>query len=146
MEELAVERLILVVENNPAHLRLIQTVLSESTGNHRVIAIADGNEAMLFLRRDGKYENADRPDLVLLDLNLPGKDGREVLAEIKADANLRRIPVVVLTSSTNEDDVVKSYTLQGNCYVIKSHEIEPLVQIVKRIQEFWLGIVTLPTE
>ena len=146
MEELSVERLILVVENNPAHVRLIQTVLSESAVQHRVIAIADGNEAMHFLRRDGRYENADRPDLVLLDLNLPGRDGRDVLAEMKADAQLRRIPVVVLTSSTNEDDVVKSYTLQGNCYVIKSHEMEQLIQIVKRIEEFWLGIVTLPTE
>jgi len=146
MEELAVERLILVIENNPAHLRLIQSVLSESAVKHRVIAIADGTEAMNFLHCTDKYKNADRPDLVLLDLNLPGKDGREVLAEMKADAHLRRIPVVVLTSSTNQDDVVKSYSLQGNCYVIKSHEMEQLVQIVKRIEEFWLGIVTLPTE
>lgn len=146
MEELAVERFVLVVENNLAHGRLIQTVLSESAVPHRVMAIADGSEAMHFLQRQGIYENAERPDLVLLDLDLPGKDGRDVLAEMKADAQLRRIPVVVLTSSTSEEDVVKSYTLQGNCYVIKSHEIEALMQIVKRIEEFWLGIVTLPVE
>ncbi|MBF2025265.1 MAG: response regulator [Oscillatoriales cyanobacterium C42_A2020_001] len=146
MEELSVERFILVVENNPAHVRLIQTVLSESAVPHRVMAIADGNEAMHFLQRQGIYENVDRPDLVLLDLNLPGKDGRDVLAEMKTDVHLRRIPVVVLTSSTREEDVVTSYTLQGNCYVIKSHEIESLIQVVKRIEEFWLGIVTLPSE
>ncbi len=146
MEESSTERLILVVQDNPDHSRLIEEALNEKTGRHQIVAIADGAEAMDFLHRQGNYANATRPDLILLDLNLPGKDGKELLAEIKADPQLRRIPIVVLTICANEEDIFRSYALQGNCYVIKSSDLEQLFQIVKRIEEFWLEIVTLPVE
>jgi chemotaxis family two-component system response regulator Rcp1 len=146
MEESSTERLILVVQDNPDHSRLIEEALNEKTGRHQIVAIADGAEAMDFLHRQGNYADATRPDLILLDLNLPGKDGKELLAEIKADPQLRRIPIVVLTICANEEDIFRSYALQGNCYVIKSSDLEQLFQIVKRIEEFWLEIVTLPVE
>ena len=146
MEESSAERLILVVQDNPDHSRLIEEALNEKTGRYQIIAIADGVEAMDFLHRQGNYADATRPDLILLDLNLPGKDGKELLAEIKADPQLRRIPIVVLTICANEEDIFRSYALQGNCYVIKSSDLEQLFQIVKRIEEFWLEIVTLPVE
>ena|ERR671933_2189320 len=146
MEESSAERLILVVQDNPDHSRLIEEALNEKTGRYQIIAIADGVEAMDFLHRQGNYADATRPDLILLDLNLPGKDGKELLAEIKADPQLRQIPIVVLTICANEEDIFRSYALQGNCYVIKSSDLEQLFQIVKRIEEFWLEIVTLPVE
>ena len=146
MEESSAERLILVVQDNPDHSRLIEEALNEKTGRYQIIAIADGVEAMDFLHRQGNYADATRPDLILLDLNLPGKDGKELLAEIKADPQLRRIPIVVLTICADEEDIFRSYALQGNCYVIKSSDLEQLFQIVKRIEEFWLEIVTLPVE
>lgn len=146
MEESSPERLILVVQDNPDHSRLIEEALNEKTGRYQIVAIADGVEAMDFLHRQGNYADVTRPDLILLDLNLPGKDGKELLAEIKADPQLRRIPIVVLTICANEEDIFRSYALQGNCYVIKSSDLEQLFQIVKRIEEFWLEIVTLPVE
>jgi chemotaxis family two-component system response regulator Rcp1 len=146
MEDSPAKRLILVVEANPDHTRLIAGALDENSVRHQIVAIADGIEVMDFLYRKGKYADATRPDLILLDLNLPGKDGRELLAEIKADPQLRRIPIVVLTTSTNEEDIFKSYALQGNCYVVKSSNLEQLFEIVKRIEQFWLEIVTLPVE
>lgn len=146
MEKSPAERLILVLEDNPDHTRLIKDALHENSLQHQIVAIADGTQAMDFLHRRGDYVDAPRPDLILLDLNLPGKDGRELLAEIKADSRLRRIPIVVLTLSAAEEDIFKSYALQGNCYVIKSSDLEQLYQLVKHIEEFWFGIVTLPVE
>jgi chemotaxis family two-component system response regulator Rcp1 len=146
MEESPAERLILVVQDNPDHTRLIKDALNEKAGQYQIVAIADGVKAMEFLHHRGEYANTTRPDLILLDLNLPGKDGREILAEIKADPQLRRIPIVVLTTSANDQDIFRSYELQGNCYVVKSSNLDQLFQLVKRIEEFWLGIVTLPLE
>jgi two-component system, chemotaxis family, response regulator Rcp1 len=146
MEESPVGRLILVVEDNPEHTRLIKDALDDNLGQRKIVAIADGIQAMDFLHRRGNYADATRPDLILLDLNLAGKDGREVLAEIKAEPQLRRIPIVVFTISATEEDIFRSYALQGNCYVIKSSDLDQLFHIVKRIEEFWLGIVTLPGE
>ncbi len=146
MEEPAAEQLILIVEDNPDHIQTIQQTLAQTTLQPQIMAIGNGEQAMQFLRQQGDYASTRRPDLILLDLNLPGKDGRELLAELKADPQLRRIPVVVLTMSTEETDILNSYTLQGNCYVIKSSDLEQLAQIVKRIEEFWLEIVTLPGE
>lgn len=146
MEESPAQRLILVVEDNPEHTHLIKDALTENSGRHQIVTIADGMEAMDFLHHRGNYKDATRPDLILLDLNLSGKDGRELIAEIKADPQLRRIPIVVLTISDHEEDIFQSYALQGNCYVIKSSDFEQLFQTVKRIEEFWLGIVTLPLE
>ncbi len=146
MEESPVGRLILVVEDNPEHTRLIKDALDDNLGQRKIVAIADGVQAMDFLHRRGNYADATRPDLILLDLNLPGKDGREVLAEIKTEPQLRRIPIVVFTISATEEDIFRSYALQGNCYVIKSSDLDQLFHIVKRIEEFWLGIVTLPGE
>lgn len=140
------ELLILVVEDNPTHTQQIEAALNESLVNHRIVAIADGNDTLDFLHRRGSYQDAHRPDLILLDLNLPGKNGKEILTDLKNDPNLRRIPVVVLTTSDRETDILNSYSLQGNCYVIKSNDMDQLFQIVKRIEEFWLGIVTLPIE
>lgn len=112
----------------------------------RLEVVTNGVDAIDFLHHQGNYSDAPRPDLILLDLNLPGKDGLEVLAEIKTHSRLRRIPIVVLTLSDRAEDILTAYSLQGNCYVIKSSDIESLVQLVKRIEEFWLGIVTLPVE
>lgn len=146
MEASPAKLLILVLEGNPDHTRLIEDALNQNSGHRQIVAIADGIQAMDFLHRRGEYGDAPRPNLILLDLNLPGKDGREILAEIKADPQLRRIPIVVLTTCASEEDIFKSYTLQGNCYVIKSSEQAQLFGIVKRIEEFWLGIVTLSLE
>ncbi|NEQ30397.1 MAG: response regulator [Leptolyngbya sp. SIO4C5] len=146
MESPVKPRLILVIENSLEHQRLIEAVFQESTVPHKIVAIADGEQALNFLYRQGEYRTAARPDLILLDLDLPAKDGRELLAEIKAAPQLKRIPTVVLTLCDRPEDVLKTYTLQGNCYVLKSADFDQLFQIVKRIEEFWLGVVTLPLE
>lgn len=146
MEEALVERLILVVESNPDHLHWIQAAFDRSEVRHQLIAMRDGSEALDFLHRRGAYRNAVRPDLILLDLDLPDKDGREILAEIKSSSQLKRIPTVILTLSDRPEDVLTSYSLQGNSYVMKSADLDQLFQIVRRIEEFWLGIVTLPVE
>ncbi|HAA29572.1 MAG TPA: response regulator [Cyanobacteria bacterium UBA8553] len=146
MEKSSAQRLILVLEDNLDHTRLIKDALNENSLQHQIVAIADGTQAMDFLHHRGDYVDAPRPDLILLDLNLPGKDGRDILAEIKADPRLKRIPIVVLTLSAAEEDIFRSYALQGNCYVIKSTDVDQLFQIVKHIEEFWFGIVTLPVE
>ncbi|MBD2093956.1 response regulator [Trichocoleus sp. FACHB-591] len=135
---------IFLVEDNRADIRLIEEALKNSNVPHQVVAVRNGMDAMAFLRQEGEYVDAPRPDLILLDLNLPRKDGREVLAEIKADPNLKRIPVVVLTTSKNEEDISQSYDLHVNCYITKSRNLSQLFQIVKGIEEFWLGTVTLP--
>ncbi|MEO1378650.1 MAG: response regulator, partial [Cyanobacteria bacterium J06635_10] len=129
-----------------ADVRLIQEALKNSSLPHEVMTVRDGIEAMAFLRREGEYNTAPRPDLILLDLNLPKKDGREVLAEIKTDSQLKRIPVIVLTTSHNEDDIFHSYDLHVNCYITKSRNISQLFKIVQRIEDFWLETVTLPSE
>ncbi|MEH2025600.1 response regulator [Nostoc sp.] len=140
------QKMIFLVEDNKADIRLIQEALKNSSVPHQVVTSRDGIDAMAYLRREGEYANARRPDLILLDLNLPKKDGREVLAEIKTDPVLKRIPVVVLTTSKNEDDIIESYNLHVNCYITKSRNINQLFEIVKSIEDFWLSTVTLPLE
>jgi two-component system, chemotaxis family, response regulator Rcp1 len=137
---------ILLVEDNPGDIRLTQEALKEAKVKNQLHVAEDGVAAITFLRREGTYHNAPRPDLILLDLNLPKKDGREVLQEIKEDPDLKRIPVVVLTTSRDEEDILKSYNLHANCYITKPVTLEELIQIVKNIDDFWLTIVRLPTE
>ena len=135
---------ILLVEDNPADVRLTVEVLKETKVRNTLTIAADGIEALDLLRRTGRYTHAVRPGLILLDLNLPRKDGRQVLAEIKADLDLKRIPVVILTSSKAEEDIIKSYNLYANCYVTKPVDLEQFVKVVKSIEDFWLTIVKLP--
>ena len=137
---------ILLVEDNPADVRLTQEAFREGKILNNLILARDGVEAMDFLHRRGKYAGAVRPDLILLDLNLPRKDGREVLAEIKSDPALMRIPVVVLTTSKAEMDIVKSYSLHANCYIVKPVDLDQFVSVIKSIDNFWLTAVTLPGE
>ncbi len=135
---------ILLVEDNPGDVRLAQEALKESKVHNKMFVVEDGIEAMEFLRQRGKYAGAPRPDLILLDLNLPRKNGREVLAEVKSDNSLKRIPVVVLTVSRDEQDVLKAYDLHANCYITKPIDFEQFIKITKTIEEFWLTIVRLP--
>jgi two-component system, chemotaxis family, response regulator Rcp1 len=135
---------ILLVEDNPGDVRLTQEVLKAGKLLTNLAVAKDGVEAMAFLRRERPHEQAARPDLILLDFNLPRKDGREVLAEIRADPNLRRIPVVVLTTSAAERDVLQAYDLHANCYVTKPVDLDQFVNIVQSIEDFWLTIVRLP--
>jgi CheY-like chemotaxis protein len=135
---------ILLVEDNPADVRLTVEILKETKVRNNLTVAGDGNEALELLRRTGRYTHAMRPDLILLDLNLPKKNGKQVLAEIKADPVLKRIPVVILTSSKAEEDVVKSYNLYANCYVTKPVDLEQFVKVVKSVEDFWLTIVKLP--
>lgn len=144
IEEMGKPIEILLVEDNPGDVRLTQEVFKESKIRNRLHVVKDGVEAMAFLRRQGKCTDGVRPDLILLDLNLPKKDGREVLAEIKADDDLKRIPVVVLTISKAEEDILRSYNLHANCYLNKPIEFEQFIKLVKYIEEFWLTIVKLP--
>ncbi len=135
---------ILMVEDNPGDVRLTLEALKEDKVYHHLHVVGDGVEAIAFLHQEGKYADAPRPDLILLDLNLPKKDGREVLAEIKADPGLKSIPVVVLTSSQAEEDIIRSYNLYANCYVTKPVDLEQFMRVVRSIEEFWLTIVKLP--
>ncbi|MGA3055571.1 MAG: response regulator [Candidatus Korobacteraceae bacterium] len=135
---------ILVVEDNPGDVRLMREALRESKIMNQLRAVSDGQEALAFLRKQGRYAHAIRPDLILLDLNLPGKDGREVLSEIKADPDLRRIPVVVVTSSRADEDILRSYNHHANCYITKPLDLEKFVEVVQAIQNFWISIVKLP--
>lgn len=139
-------KIILLVEDSKADIRLIQEVLKTSITPHELISVRDGVEAMAYLRQEGDFKDASRPNLILLDLNLPKKDGREVLSEIKADPILKRIPVVVLTTSRNEDDIFHSYELHVNCYISKSRNLSELFRIIKDIETFWLSTATLPVE
>lgn len=136
----------LLVEDNPGDVRLTREALNESKLRNNLSVVGDGVEAMAFLRREGKYADAARPDLILLDLNLPKKSGREVLAEIKADESLRRIPVVVITSSEAEQDIFATYNLHVNCYVTKPVDLDQFIKVVRSISTFWLTIVKLPPE
>lgn len=137
---------ILLVEDNPADVRLTREGIKEAKISNVLSVVYDGEEAMEFLKKEGKYNDAHKPDLILLDLNLPKKDGREVLAEIKAEDRLKNIPVVVLTTSEAEQDILKSYDLHANCYVCKPLDLDQFIKVVKSIEDFWLSIVKLPTE
>jgi two-component system, chemotaxis family, response regulator Rcp1 len=137
---------ILLVEDNPGDVRLTREVLSSGKLRNRLTVAADGVEAINYLRHRGRFDGARRPDLVLLDLNLPRKDGREVLAEIKSDPELKLIPVVILTTSAAAEDVTTSYSLQANCYITKPVEFEQFTRVISNIQDFWLTIVELPPE
>ena len=136
---------ILLVEDNAGDHRLTQEALREGKVYNNLHWAKDGVEALEFLNRRGKYSGAPRPDIILLDLNLPKKDGRQVLSEIKADGKLRSIPVVILTTSQAEEDVVKSYHLHANCYVTKPVDLEKFIVVVQSIDRFWLTIATLPS-
>jgi CheY-like chemotaxis protein len=137
---------VLLVEDNPADVRLTQEALKEGKVRNRLHSVPDGVEALAFLHREGKYADAVRPDLILLDLNLPRKSGREVLGEIKTDPGLRHIPVVVLTSSQAEKDIAQAYDLHANCYVTKPVDLDRFIEVVKSIEGFWFSIVKLPSE
>lgn len=135
---------ILVVEDNPGDARLMLEAFKEGKVCNNLTIVEDGVEAMTFLRKEGKYKNVLRPDLIFLDLNLPKKDGREVLKEIKLDENLRRIPVVVLTTSEAEEDIMKTYNYHANCYITKPVDLDKFIKVMKAIDDFWLTIVKLP--
>ena len=137
---------ILLVEDNPGDARLAKEALKEAKVHNNLNVAKDGEEALEFLHRRGRHQEAPRPDLILLDLNLPRKDGREVLAEIKAHDSIKRIPVVVLTTSEAEEDVLKAYNLNANCYVTKPVDLDQFIKVVKSIEDFWLTIVELPVE
>ena len=136
---------ILLVEDNPGDYRLTQEALKEGKVYNNLYWARDGVEALDFLKRRGKHGEAPRPDIILLDLNLPKKDGREVLSEIKGDEDLRSIPVVILTTSKAEEDVLRSYDLHANCYVTKPVDLDKFIVVVQSIDRFWLTIATLPT-
>jgi two-component system, chemotaxis family, response regulator Rcp1 len=135
---------ILLVEDNPGDVRLTLEALKDAKVRNNLSIVGDGEQAMAFLRRQGNYANAPHPDLILLDLNLPRKDGREVLAEIKSDPVLRRIPVVVLTTSQAEEDILRAYNLNANCFVTKPMDLDQFLKVVRAIEDFWLEIVRLP--
>ena len=135
---------VLLVEDNPGDVRLTREALKEAKVRNSLSVVGDGVEAMAFLRREGSYATAPRPDIVLLDLNLPKKDGREVLAEVKADPDLRRIPVVILTTSKAEEDILKTYDLHANCFVTKPVDFDQFIKVIQSIEGFWLTIVQLP--
>ncbi len=136
---------ILLVEDNPGDVVLTREALSDAKVRNELNVVGDGIEALEYLRRQGQYSGATRPDLILLDLNLPRKDGREVLSEIKQDPDLKRIPVVVLTTSKAEEDILRSYNLHANCYVTKPVDLNQFLTIVKTIEDFWLTVVKFPT-
>jgi two-component system, chemotaxis family, response regulator Rcp1 len=146
MMDLGDERLveILLVEDNLADIRLTQEVFKEGKVRNQLSVVRNGEEALAFLRQEGHFASVLRPDMILLDLNLPRKDGRAVLAEIKADPDLKRIPVIILTTSQAESDLIQTYNLHANCYIVKPVELDQFIEAVKRIQGFWLQIVKLP--
>jgi two-component system, chemotaxis family, response regulator Rcp1 len=135
---------LLLVEDSEPDVRLTMEALREAKVKNRLWVVEDGVEAMEFLRRENRHADVPRPDLILLDLNLPRKDGREVLREIKADESLRRIPVVVLTTSRSEEDVLRAYDLHANCYITKPVDFNRFMDVVKSIEDFWLTVVKLP--
>lgn len=137
---------ILLVEDNPGDVRLTQEVLKEGRIANNLSIVTDGVEAIEFLSQQGKFTDAPRPDLILLDLNLPRKDGREVLADVKFNEKWKRIPIVVLTTSQAEEDILKAYNLYANCYITKPIDLDQFIKVVRSIEEFWLSIVKLPGE
>jgi CheY-like chemotaxis protein len=136
---------ILLVEDDPAHARLTLEALKESKLTNRLYVVGDGEQAMAWLRREDPYTKAVRPDLILLDLNMPKKDGRETLADIKSDERFKRIPVVILTMSQDEQDLVTTYNLHANAYITKPVDLIQFIKVVRTIEEFWLTIVKLPS-
>ena len=137
---------ILLVEDNPADIRLTREVLKDGKIKNSLSVVMDGEEALCFLRKTDKYEDAPDIDIVLLDLNLPKKDGREVLAEIKEDHKLKYIPVIILTTSSAEQDILNTYSNHANCYIMKPVDFNQFINVVRTIEEFWLTIVKLPTQ
>jgi two-component system, chemotaxis family, response regulator Rcp1 len=135
---------ILLVEDNPGDVQLTKEALAETKILANLYTAENGVEALKFLHKKGEYKNSPRPDIIILDLNLPLKDGREVLEEIKTDEDLKRIPVVILTSSKAEEDIVKSYNLHANCFITKPLDFDQFTQIVQSIEQFWFTIVKLP--
>ena len=135
---------ILLVEDNPGDARLAKEAIREAQMRNNLNWVVDGVEALTFLRREGAHRQAPRPDLILLDLNLPRKDGREVLAEIKQDEQFKRIPVIVLTTSEADEDISRAYGLKANCYITKPPQLDQFVKIVKSIEDFWVRLVRLP--
>ncbi len=137
---------ILLVEDNPGDVRLTMELLKESKIRNRINVVNDGIEAMAYLRKEAKFGGAPRPDLILLDLNMPRKDGREVLAEIKQDPDLKQIPVVVLTTSAAEQDIVRSYNDHANAYITKPVDLDQFAKVVKSVEDFWFTVVKFPRE
>jgi CheY-like chemotaxis protein len=137
---------ILLVEDSPGDVRLTQEVLKEGKIHNNLSVVEDGLQALDFLYKREPYTNTPHPDLILLDLNLPRKDGREILEEIKADPELRRIPIVILTTSEAEEDIIRAYDLHANCYIAKPIDLDQFIQVIKSIEQFWLTIVKLPSE
>jgi chemotaxis family two-component system response regulator Rcp1 len=135
---------ILLIEDNPGDVILIKEALKEGQAQNKLTVLGDGEAALSFLRKEGEYKKSSRPDLVLLDLNMPRKDGREVLAEIKTDPELKNIPVVILTSSEAQQDIINAYNLQANCYITKPVDLKKFFSVVKLIEDFWLKTVKLP--
>lgn len=135
---------ILLVEDNPGDIRLTKEVLKEGKIRNDLSVVTDGEEALLFLKKVGKYKDAKSPDIILLDLNLPKKDGRQVLAEIKTDPTLMLIPVIVLTTSSAEKDILNMYAIHANCYITKPVDFDQFINVVRSIENFWLSIVKLP--
>jgi two-component system, chemotaxis family, response regulator Rcp1 len=137
---------VLLVEDSPGDVRLTQEAFKDAKVHINLHVASDGEEAMAFLNRAGKHSNAPRPDLILLDLNLPKKDGREVLGEIKESPTLKSIPVVILTTSASETDILQSYQFHANCYIAKPVDLEGFLKVVRSIDNFWLSVVKLPRE
>ena len=135
---------ILLVEDNPGDVRLTLEAMKEGRVLNRISVVEDGIEAMAFLNREGRYADSPRPDLILLDLNLPRKDGREVLAAIKTDTRLKSIPVVVLTTSQAEQDILMTYELHANCFITKPVQLDDFLNVIRLIEDFWLTVVKLP--
>jgi len=146
MKEILVERPIeiLLVEDNAGDVRLTREIFKDARIRNTIHSVEDGIEAMEYLRNQGRYANAVKPDLILLDLNLPRKDGREVLSEIKSDDELKRIPVVVLTISKAEEDVLRTYNLHANCFITKPLDLNQFIRVMASIEDFWLSVVRLP--
>ena len=137
---------ILLVEDNPGDVRLTREALKEGKVLNTLNVVGDGVEALEFLNHEGKYATSAHPDIILLDLNLPRMDGRELLGRIKSNPNLRRIPVVILTTSKAEEDIIKSYDLHANCYITKPVDLDQFITVVKSVEEFWFTIVKLPPD
>ena len=144
MNESLVPINILLIEDSPGDIRLVQEALKEGRLYNRLFIVRDGVEGLDFLLKRNHYQEAVRPDLILLDLNMPKKDGREVLAEIKLHEDLKRIPVVILTTSSSEADILKTYNLHANCYIVKPLNLDEFIRVVRSIESFWLSIVKLP--
>ena len=135
---------ILLVEDNPGDVRLTQEILKEGKVRNNLAVVGDGDEALVYLRKKGRHSAAARPDLILLDLNLPGRDGQEVLTEIKEDSDLRRIPVIVISTSEAEQDILRSYDSHANSYLTKPVDLDQFIGVVRAVEDFWLTVVKLP--